>query len=186
MKLIKPDIKYKDSYIEALKEGFYLGSQSSKSLEEIAEIEKDFEAYLKNKLLKPYDPTPRLRDDGKYYPNAPQIPYWLIDNGQFIGAFNLRTELNDFLMYVGGNVGYGITPKYRRMGYATKGLALLILKARELGMDKLLLAAKAENIGSWKAIEKNNGILENIITLPWSNSGQKYKRYWIKLNNENY
>lgn len=185
MELIKPDIKYKDSYIEALKEGFYLGSQSSKSLEEIAEIEKDFEAYLKNKLLKPYDPTPRLRDDGKYYPNAPQIPYWLIDNGQFIGAFNLRTELNGFLMYVGGNVGYGITPKYRKMGYATKGLALLILKARELGMDKLLLAAKEENIGSWKAIEKNNGILENIITLPWNNSGQKYKRYWIKLNNEN-
>ena len=85
-------------------------------------------------------------------------------------------------MYVGGNVGYGITPKYRRMGYATKGLALLISKARELGMDKLLLAAKEENIGSWKAIEKNNGILENIITLPWDNSGQKYKRYWIEIN----
>lgn len=185
MELVKPDIKYRDSFIEALKEGFYLGSQSPKSRDEIAEIEKDFESYLMNKLLKPYDPTPRLRDDGKYYPNAPQIPYWLIDNGQFIGAFNLRTNLNDFLIYIGGNVGYGITPKCRRMGYATKGLALLILKARELGMDKLLLAAKEENIGSWKAIEKNNGVLENIITLPWDNSGQKYKRYWIKLSNGN-
>ena len=96
MELVKPDIKYKDSFIEALREGFYLGSQSPKSVEEIAEIEKDFEAFLRNKLLKPYDPTPRLRDDGKYYPNAPQITYWLIDNGRFIGAFNLRTKLNDF------------------------------------------------------------------------------------------
>ena len=104
----------------------------------IADIEKDFEAFLMNKVLKPYDPTPRLRDDGKYYPNAPQIPYWLIDEGKFIGAFNLRTELNDFLMYIGGNVGYGVTPKYRRKGYATKGLSLLIIKARELGIIKEL------------------------------------------------
>ena len=185
MELIQPDIKYKDSFIEALEEGFYLGSQSPKNDEEIVEIKKDFEFYLANKLLKPYDPTPRLRDDGKYYPNAPQISYWLVDNGNFVGAFNLRTKLNDFLMYVGGNVGYGITPKYRRMGYATKGLSLLILKARELGIDKLLVAAKEKNIGSWKAIEKNNGILENIITLPWDNSGQKYKRYWINLTETN-
>ena len=182
MELVKPDIEYKASFVDALKDGFYLGSQSPKSAGEIADIENDFEAYLKNKLLKPYDPTPRLRDDGKYYPNAPQISYWLIDNGVFVGAFNLRTRLNEFLMYVGGNVGYGIAPKYRRMGYATKGLALLILKAQELGMDKLLLAAKEENVGSLKAIEKNNGVLENIITLPWDNSGKKYKRYWIKLS----
>ena len=58
---------------------------------------------------------------------------------------------------------------------------MLILQAKNLGMNKLLLAAKEENIGSWKAIEKNGGILENIITLPWDNNGQKYKRYWIEI-----
>jgi predicted acetyltransferase len=67
------------------------------------------------------------------------------------------------------------------MGYATNGLALLISKARELNMKKLLIAARDDNIGSWKAIEKNGGVLENIITLPWENSGQKYKRYWVNL-----
>ena len=84
-------------------------------------------------------------------------------------------------MYIGGHVGYGITPKYRRMGYATEGLSLLIMKARKLGIKKLLIAAKEENIGSWKAIEKNGGVLENIIILPWQNNGQKYKRYWIEI-----
>jgi predicted acetyltransferase len=181
MELVIPDAKYKDSFITALKNGFCFGSQPAMTDEAIADIENDFEAYLAQKVFKPYDPTPKLRDDGKYYPNAPQIKYWLIDNGCFIGAFNLRTELNDFLMYVGGNVGYGITPKYRRMGYATNGLALLISKARELNMKKLLIAARDDNIGSWKAIEKNGGVLENIITLPWENSGQKYKRYWVNL-----
>lgn len=148
MELVKPDIKYKDSFVDALRDGFYLGSQSPMSAEAIDDIEEDFDGFLMNKVLKPYDSTPRLRDDGKYYPNAPQIPYWLIDEGKFVGAFNLRTELNDFLMFIGGNVGYGVAPKYRRMGYATKGLSLLILKAREFGMNKLLIAAKEENIGS--------------------------------------
>lgn len=181
MELVIPDKKYKDSYIEALKDGFYLGSQSPMSDETIVAIENDFEGYLAKKVLKPYDSTPKLRDDGNYYSNAPQISYWLIDDGKFIGAFNLRTELNAFLMYVGGNVGYGIAPKYRRKGYATKGLELLISKARDLGMTKLLIAAREDNIGSWKTIEKNGGVLENIITLPWETDGQKHKRYWIEI-----
>jgi predicted acetyltransferase len=184
MELVTPDIKYKDSFIEALETGFnalYVGSQEAMSNEAVAGIKNDFETYLTAKVLKPYDPTPKLRDDGNYYPNAPQIPYWLVDNGKFIGIFLLRTELNGFLMYVGGNVGYGIAPKYRRMGYATKGLGLLIEKARNLNMSRLLIAARDDNIGSWKAIEKNGGMLENIITLPWENSGQKYKRYWVEI-----
>lgn len=185
MELVKPDKKYKDSFIEALDNGFnavYVGSQAPISDEMKAEIKKDFDEYLTKKVLKPYDPTPKLRDDGNYYPNAPQITYWLIDNGKFIGIFLLRTELNGFLMYVGGNVGYGIAPQYRRQGYATEGLKLLISKARDLKMHKLLIAARDDNTGSWKAIEKNGGILENIITLPWEDSGQKYKRYWVEIS----
>ena len=96
MELVKPDVKYKDSFVEALKDGFYLGSQSPMSDDAIADIEKDLEAFLMNKVLKPYDPTPRLRDDGKYYPNAPQIPYWLIDEGKFIGKYtSLKKEAQE-------------------------------------------------------------------------------------------
>lgn len=75
MKLVIPDTKYKDSYIEALKDGFYLGSQSPKTAAEISLIESNFEDYLAKKVLKPYDPTPKLRDDGKYYVNSPQISF---------------------------------------------------------------------------------------------------------------
>ena len=181
MELITPSIKYQNSYIEALKEGFYAGSQTIKTEDEISEIANDVNNYLQTKLLKPYDATPRLRDDGNYYPNAPQIKYWLVEEDKFIGEFNLRTELNKFLMYVGGNVGYGIRPSEQRKGYATGGLSLLIEEARQRGMKRLLIAAKVSNIGSWKAIEKNGGILENIITLPWIKNSEEYKRYWIEI-----
>lgn len=183
MELVAPDIKYKNSFIEALDEGFnalHVGSPVELSQDEITAIKNDFAAYLTENLLKPYDPSPKLRPDGKYYPNVPRIPYWLVDNGKFIGMFILRTRLNEFLMYIGGNVGYGIAPQHRRKGYATKGLGLLIAKARGLGMRRLLIAAREDNTGSWKAIEKNGGILENVITLPWENNAVKYKRYWIE------
>ena len=181
MELVIPSAAYKDSYIEALKDGFCLGSNPPKTPAEIQEIEADFEGFVTKKILKLYNPTPRLREDGKYHQDSPQISYWLIDKGNFIGVFNLRTQLNEFLMYINGNVGYGITPKYRRQGYATRGLALLKEKAKALKMEKLLVAAKESNIGSWKAIEKNGGVLENIIYVPWDKDGERYKRYWITL-----
>ena len=51
MELVKPDVKYKDSFVEALKDGFYLGSQSPMSDDAIADIEKDFEAFLMHHFL---------------------------------------------------------------------------------------------------------------------------------------
>jgi predicted acetyltransferase len=54
-----------------------------------------------------------------------------------------------------------------------------LLKAR--GVDRVLVTCDDENVGSACVIEKNGGVLENIITLPWENSGQKYKRYWINI-----
>lgn len=184
MELVKPDIKYKDSFIEAIDNGFnavYVGSPEPISPEAAAQIKSDFAAYLYGKVLKPYDPTPKLRPDGKYYANVPETPYWLVDDDKFIGIFLLRTELNDFLRYIGGNVGYGIAPQHRRKGYATKGLGLLLKEAKKAGLKKLLIAARDDNVGSWKAIEKNGGVLENIITVPWEDSGQKYKRYWLEI-----
>ena len=180
MELAVPCEKYKDIFIKALKEGFYKGSGGPKSLEKIAEIENDFDAYLQ-KILPHEDNTPHLREDGKYYKNVPSYTYWLIDNGEFIGIFTLRTKTNNFLIYMGGNVGYRVHPKHRGKGYATKGLALIIEKAKEKGLEKLLIIAAENNFASCRVIEKNGGVLENILPLPWEKTGEKYKRYWIEL-----
>ena len=180
MELIIPEKKYKDSFIKALKNGFSSGGRPVKTEPEIREIENDFDGFLKKTTSTEVDPTPVLRDDGKYYVNVPQIIYWLIDNGEFIGEFDLRVGLNEFLKrYTGGNVAYGISPEYRRKGYATKGLSLLIGKAKGKGMSELLVSAAESNIGSRKVIENNGGVLTEIIEPPWKN--EKFRKYRIKI-----
>lgn len=47
-------------------------------------------------------------------------------------------------------------------GYGTLLLKLGLEKAKELGLkDKVLIICDDDNIGSYKIIEKNGGILEN-------------------------
>jgi len=63
---------------------------------------------------------------------VPVTKYILVnDQGEYVGIFNLRHELNDALMEGAGHIGYGIAPEWRGRGYATEGLRLLLIKARD-------------------------------------------------------
>ena len=63
------------------------------------------------------------------------------------------------------------------IGYALKLCAYNIKKAKELGMEKLLITCNTENIASENTIIANGGILENMIEV----DGCKMKRYWITI-----
>jgi len=106
--------------------------------------------------------------------------YFLMDEKQdkILGAVNIRHMLNDYLLRVGGNIGYGIAPSERRKGYATKMLSLSLDKCREIGLEKVLLCCNKSNIGSAKTIKNNGGILENEIK---EDNGNIIQRYWINL-----
>ena len=54
------------------------------------------------------------------------------DNENYVGIFNLRHYLNEFLANGPGHIGMGISSKYRRKGYATKGLALVLEEAKKI------------------------------------------------------
>ena len=94
-----------------------------------------------------------------------------------IGLYNLRFALNDYLYHYGGHIGYSITPEERGKGYATQGLELLKQRAQQLKMEKLLLTCDDQNIASCKVIERNGGLLENIVL----EGERRTKRYWITL-----
>ena len=57
---------------------------------------------------------------GKELPEGfvPDTTYVLVDGEDYVGVFNLRHCLNDFLREGAGHIGYCISKKYRGKGYA--------------------------------------------------------------------
>lgn len=83
---------------------------------------------------------------------VPATKYILVDDdGAYVGIFNLRHRINDFLRKGPGHIGYGIAPAYRGKGYATAGLKLTLEKAHnEFGIDEAYLSVHKTNVASLK------------------------------------
>ncbi len=174
MQLILPTITYKDSFLKAVKEYHAVKVADRRNIYSlnIEELENDFPSYI-SKLLS--------ESDGKDLPEGyvPQTTYWLVDNGEFIGRVSIRHVLTEFLLKEGGHIGYDIRPSKRKMGYGKKILELALPKAKEIGLDKVLVTCDETNIGSKKIIEANGGIFENAVTT--TEGRPKKLRYWIDI-----
>lgn len=95
-----------------------------------------------------------------------------------VGRVSIRHALNDVLEQVGGHIGYVVVPAFRRRGYATTMLRMALKIAHEeLGIGRVLVTCDDDNIGSIKTIEKNGGVLENIVMIDGSSTPKR--RYWI-------
>lgn len=173
MKLVLPDTKYKDSFFSFLEENDNDPEARRIHFEDDPkEIRRNFEIYVMKE---------NERAKGKYLPKGyvPSTTYWLIDNDEFIGRVNIRHRLTDHLLRVGGHIGYFIRPTMRRKGYGKKILEMAIPKAKDLGIDKILVTCDEDNLGSKKIIEENGGVYENKVV---NEIGGPLKlRYWIKL-----
>jgi predicted acetyltransferase len=109
---------------------------------------------------------------------VPAHTYFLVlENKKIIGAINIRHFLNDYLFNFGGHIGYGVRPSERRKGYASLMLSMALPIAKELGINKILIACDKDNAGSAKTIINNGGVLENEVT----GDGEITQRYWIEV-----
>ncbi|MFK7780352.1 MAG: GNAT family N-acetyltransferase, partial [Candidatus Gracilibacteria bacterium] len=89
--------------------------------------------------------------------------FFLINDNEILGAIQIRHNINHpNLIENGGHIGYGIAPRHRRKGYATKMLELGLIEAKKLGLKKVLITCYLDNIGSNKVIKSNGGIFERI------------------------
>ncbi len=79
---------------------------------------------------------------------------------KIIGTIQLRHYLNEDLRKCGGHIGYGICPTERKKGYGTKQLELVLLKAREMGIPKIMISYDKDNFASAKVAINNGGVLE--------------------------
>ncbi|HLI68911.1 MAG TPA: GNAT family N-acetyltransferase [Ktedonobacteraceae bacterium] len=111
---------------------------------------------------------------------VPQQTYWLVKDGvNVLGEIRLRPRLTEPFEQHNGHIGYNIRPSQRGRGYATRQLALVLDKAREQGLTRVMLTIDGENPSSVRVIEKNAGKLAWQRLAP--ESGETLSCYWIDL-----
>ena len=97
--------------------------------------------------------------------------------GQLVGRVSVRHELNAYLAELGGHIGYGVRPAFRRRGYATAILREALLVAHDVGVDPVLVTCDDDNTGSARVIERCGGVLEGIV--PGGEGSPPKRRYWV-------
>lgn len=100
--------------------------------------------------------------------------------GELVGRVSIRHTLNDFLVQVGGHIGYCVRPGFRRCGYATEILRQALVALRALGVDEALVTCDDDNLASARTIERCGGVLDDLVESP--TGGPVKRRYWIGLS----
>lgn len=132
----------------------------------------DFPAYFRNLVL--YSKGVNLPPG-----RVPSSTFWLISGERLIGRSSLRHHLTPELEHEGGHIGYDLRPCERRKGYATLLLKLTLERARNLGLDRVLLTCDTDYVASARVIEKNGGELQRRAIS--AKSGESISQYWIRL-----
>ena len=157
LRLVRPSLARLPGYVEALRQGWSPNTTRDVCNEELAAIADDAAAFLR-RLRGEKAGTVRLADGGEV-PRLPGVVRWMWD-GEFCGAINLRYQpgTEELPPHVSGHVGYAVVPWKRSRGYATRALALLLPRAREAGLGRVLLTCDGDNVASRRVIEANGGI----------------------------
>ena len=155
-----PNIRYKKTYLETVKEFLELGSDNDSTNHyvrtSIEELDKSFDAFVQEKI----DNHNNIQKEGW----VQCTEFWIIDdNEEYCGRISLRHRLNDFLSRYAGNIGYDIRPSKRGKSYATIALGLCLNEAKKIGLDKVLLTCDDTNVASIKTIEKYHAVLQDKI-----------------------
>ena len=178
IRLEKPNIEFKESFIKAVKEVQEYDEVNDstnwyKKLD-VEELENNFGAYVR-KI--------RSQEQGENlgFGHVPSTMFWMIDeNNEYVGRISLRHELTEFLKSYGGHIGYDVIPSSRKNGYAKEALKLCLKEAKAMGIKKVLLTCFKKNIASSKVIKNNGGIYEGEDIVE-GHEDDLSMRYWIKL-----
>ena len=112
--------------------------------------------------------------------DVPSTTYFAIriNDDRLVGIIDLRHHINHPILGTwGGHCGYTVRPSERGNGYAKEMLWQNLGKAKELGIEKLLITCHSDNAVSEKTIIANGGVYEKTIIA----DGIEIKRYWITV-----
>ena len=165
-KLVKICTEIKDDFCELAAEGIAANETP------YINWDGDFEDYLRRM---------RILAKGENIPDdeVPRSTYFLFCGGKIIGRSEIRRKLNPELEIVGGHIGADIRKSERKKGFGALILKLTLEKARELGLEKVLITCDKQNIASAKTIEKCGGVLDKEIMREETQITSLH--YWIDL-----
>lgn len=106
--------------------------------------------------------------------------YWIVDDREVVGFLSFRHDLNEWLREAGGHIGYSVRASRRRQGYASSALRLGLERAREIGLDRVLVTCDDDNVGSFRTIEGAGGVLQDVSDQS-ARGHALLRRYWITL-----
>lgn len=149
VKLIEPNILYKDSFLDFVSDVKNTGYES---YEHYTKAETDFEEFIEDE---------KNASKGINVPEGwvPCSSYWLVDaSDEVIGVIRIRHRVDNEFLQIIGHVGYEIKSTCRKQGYGSKLLKLGLVEAKKIGLQKVLITCEEDNIGSKRIIEKFNGM----------------------------
>ncbi|MBN1247935.1 MAG: GNAT family N-acetyltransferase [Anaerolineae bacterium] len=170
--LVKPAPAYQSAFWAMVADYRAAGEMRYQALVDF--FRRDFEGYLRHLRN-------MSRGVGLKPGMVPYTVYWSVKPGLpiIVGEFHLRHWLTPALEKEGGHIGYTITPSLRGQGYGTQQLRLGLERAREFGLDRVLITCDTDNIASARVIQKNGGaFIDEVIS---DRSGKPVSRYWIDL-----
>jgi len=164
----KPDVALHDAFLQMLDD---YDVHDPENGGDYAAARSDFVAYVQ-----------RLHDDERGFVGlVPCSHRWLVSlQGAVVGVVRVRHKIHtDFLANEVGHIGYDVPPSHRGPGFGVAALKAGLERARELGLERVLLYADTDNPASWHTIERCGGVLEA------ERYSQHYhclvRRYWITI-----
>jgi predicted acetyltransferase len=174
-KLAKPDIIYKDSFMNALMEYQEQGSLLTEL--QYKRIDNNFQAFVDD-----------LNDiAGEHHQNLSpwaervnETIYWLVKDNSFLGYIKIRHRINWHLERYGGHISFSIRPVMRGKGFGKKLLQKAVPLIPNLGIDKALITLSPDNHPAIRIVEFCGGEFQDETQATDRFPAQK--RFWIDFN----
>jgi predicted acetyltransferase len=184
MELVRPALRHLASYQAALERGWSPDNirREAATRDELAEIAKDPRAFVERMIDREAKGPPIELLDGTIVRRLPGYRLWMWD-GEFCGSIGFRWQpgTSDLPPHVLGHIGYAVVPWKRRLGYATKALALMLIEARREGLAWVEITTDEDNLASRKIVLANGGAFVERFVKPASLGGKPSLRFRIDL-----